>query len=47
MPIIYVTHNINEVRRIADEVAIIDHGQLYDYGATEQILQSAYLQEWL
>ncbi|OCG03206.1 molybdenum ABC transporter ATP-binding protein [Gilliamella sp. wkB112] len=47
IPIIYVTHNINEVKRIADEVAILDQGKLYDYGKTEIILQSDYLKQWL
>lgn len=47
IPVIYVTHNINEVRRIADEVAILDQGKLYDYGNTENILQSDYLKQWL
>ncbi|OCG07703.1 molybdenum ABC transporter ATP-binding protein [Gilliamella sp. wkB178] len=47
IPIIYVTHNINEVRCIADEVAILDQGKLYDYGKTEVILQSDYLKQWL
>lgn len=47
IPIIYVTHNINEVKRIADNVAILDQGKLYDYGKTDQILQSDYLKQWL
>lgn len=47
IPIIYVTHNINEVKRIAQRVAILDQGQLYAYGETETILQSDYLKEWL
>ena len=47
IPIIYVTHNINEVKRIAQHVAILEQGKLIDYGSTEQILQSNYLKEWL
>jgi molybdenum ABC transporter, ATP-binding protein len=47
IPIIYVTHNINEVKQIADEVAILDQGKLYDYGKANNILQSDYLQQWL
>ncbi|WP_392560542.1 molybdenum ABC transporter ATP-binding protein [Orbus mooreae] len=47
IPIIYVTHNINEVKRLANKVAIIEQGKLYDYGDTAQILQSDYLKEWL
>lgn len=47
IPIIYVTHNINEVKKLADRVAIIEQGKLHDYGDTETILQSQYLKEWL
>lgn len=47
IPIIYVTHNINEVKKLANQVAIIDQGKLFDYGDTELILQSDYLKEWL
>ncbi|RKS87025.1 molybdate transport system ATP-binding protein [Orbus hercynius] len=47
IPIIYVTHNINEVKKLANNVAIIDQGKLYDYGETDAILQSDYLQHWL
>lgn len=47
IPIIYVTHNINEVKRIAQHVVILEQGKLIDYGSTEQILQSNYLKEWL
>lgn len=47
IPIIYVTHNINEVKRLANKVIIIEQGKFFDYGDTELILQSDYLQEWL
>lgn len=47
IPIIYVTHNINEVKRIAQHVAVLEQGKLIDFGATEQILQSNYLKDWL
>lgn len=47
IPIIYVTHNINEVKRIAQHVAVLEQGKLIDFGATEQILQSDYLKDWL
>ena len=47
IPIIYVTHNINEVKRIAQHVAVLEQGKLIDYGSTEQILQGNYLKEWL
>lgn len=47
IPIIYVTHNINEVKKLANNVAIIEQGQLYAYGDTASILQCDYLKEWL
>ena len=47
IPIVYVTHNINEVKRIAQHVAVLEQGKLQTYGDTEQILQSDYLKEWL
>lgn len=46
VPIIYVTHNINEVKKLATNVAIIEQGQLYAYGDTTAILQCDYLKEW-
>lgn len=47
IPIVYVTHNINEVKRIAQHVAVLEQGKLIDFGMTEQILQSNYLKDWL
>lgn len=47
IPIVYVTHNINEVKRIAQHVAVLEQGKLIDFGTTEQILQSNYLKDWL
>ncbi|AHN25361.1 Molybdenum transport ATP-binding protein ModC [Gilliamella apicola] len=47
VPIIYVTHNINEVKRIANYVVILEQGKLLTYGDTHNILQSDYLKEWL
>lgn len=47
IPIIYVTHNINEVKRIAQHVAVLEQGKLIDFGTTEQILKSNYLKDWL
>lgn len=47
IPIIYVTHNINEVKKLATHVAIIDEGKLHDFGESKTIIQSDYLKEWL
>ena len=47
VPIIYVTHNINEVKRIANYVVILEQGKLLTHGDTHNILQNDYLKEWL
>lgn len=47
IPIIYVTHNINEAKQIANYVAILEQGRLIDYGKTDNILRSPYLTNWL
>ncbi|NUF48569.1 molybdenum ABC transporter ATP-binding protein [Gilliamella sp. ESL0250] len=47
IPIIYVTHNINEVKKIANNVAILEQGKLSEFGKVEHVLQSDYLKEWL
>lgn len=47
IPIVYVTHNINEVKRLAHHVAIIEQGQQYHFGPTATILASDYLKNWV
>ncbi|WP_392562884.1 molybdenum ABC transporter ATP-binding protein [Orbus sturtevantii] len=47
IPIIYVTHNINEVKKLANRVAIIEQGKLYAFNNTASILQCEYLKDWL
>ena len=36
--IVFVTHNINQAKRIADNLIFISNGQLIEYGETSQIL---------
>jgi len=38
IPIIHVTHNLNEARRIADVIGIIDNGQLLQIGAPNAVM---------
>lgn len=47
IPVIYVTHNINEAQQIASHIAIIEQGNVVEYGETESIIASDYLKEWL
>ncbi len=37
MAVLMITHDLNLVRRFADRVAVMQHGQLVEQGATEQI----------
>ena len=38
LPIIHVTHDLNEARRIADRLCIIHHGKILQSDAPEQVL---------
>jgi len=40
VPIIHVTHNLNEARRIADAIGIIDNGQILQIGAPNAVMNS-------
>ncbi len=37
MAVLMITHDLNLVRRFADRVAVMQHGQLVEQGATEQV----------
>lgn len=37
IPILYVTHSVNEVVRIADEVLVLDHGQVKSHGGVDTV----------
>ena len=39
--IFFTTHHMEEVQRIAQKVAIIDHGKILITGTTEEIIQKA------
>ncbi|MFT4021617.1 MAG: ATP-binding cassette domain-containing protein, partial [Acinetobacter sp.] len=36
--LLFVTHNLGVVRAIADRVAVLKHGQIVEYGETDQVL---------
>jgi ABC-2 type transport system ATP-binding protein len=39
--VVLTTHNMDEAERVADRVAIIDHGELLRVGALDELLQTA------
>jgi molybdate transport system ATP-binding protein len=41
IPIVYVSHEINEVMRVADHVALLDAGRLLAFGPIEELLTRA------
>ena len=47
IPILYISHNINEVKALAQHVAIIDQGQLYRFDVTQKILEDDFLKGWI
>ena len=40
IPILYVSHSIEEISQIADQIILIDNGKKIEYGSTENILNS-------
>jgi molybdate transport system ATP-binding protein len=40
VPILYVSHSIEEISQIADQIILIDNGKKIEYGSTENILNS-------
>lgn len=47
VPIFFVSHNLNEVRLLADRIAIIEQGKLTHFGEAQAILKLPFLQDWL
>lgn len=46
IPIIYVTHSLNEILRLANHLVIIDQGRVVSFGVTEQVWASRAMQPW-
>lgn len=38
IPILYVTHDIAELTRLADQIVLLDHGQIVRHGPTDQVM---------
>ena len=39
MAVIFITHHLGIIRSLADHVAVMRHGAIVEYGATEELLQ--------
>ena len=46
IPIIYVTHSLNEILRLANHLVIIEQGKVISWGVTEEIWASRAMQPW-
>ncbi|MEZ9565108.1 molybdenum ABC transporter ATP-binding protein ModC [Vibrio artabrorum] len=46
IPIIYVTHSLNEILRLANQLVIIDQGKVISSGRTEEVWASRAMQPW-
>ncbi|CAK0747817.1 Molybdenum import ATP-binding protein ModC [Azospirillaceae bacterium] len=47
LPILYISHALEEVMRLADSMALIDHGRIIDAGSVESLTSRLKLQPWL
>lgn len=47
IPIFLVSHNLNEVRLLADRIAIIEQGKITHFGEADTILNLSFLQDWI
>lgn len=46
IPILYVTHSLNEILRLAQYLVIIDEGRIVESGLIEQVWGSKIMQSW-
>lgn len=46
VPILYVTHSLDELRRLAERVIFMENGNIAAYGELEPVLQSAVFEKW-
>ncbi|VTR52198.1 molybdate transporter ATP-binding protein [Serratia fonticola] len=40
-PILYVSHSMDEILRLAEQVMVLDHGQVRAYGGLEEVWASS------
>ena len=46
LPILYVTHSLNEILRLADHIVVIDNGKVVNSGSIEQVWSSNAMRPW-
>jgi len=47
IPILYVSHSMDEILRLAEQVMVLDNGQVRAFGGLEQVWASSALRPWL
>lgn len=47
IPILYVTHSLDEILRLAEKVLVLDHGSVLAMGDLEQVWASNIMRPWL
>ncbi len=47
VPILYVTHSLDEILHLADHMLLLEQGKVQAFGRVEQMWQSAQLSPWL
>lgn len=47
IPILYVSHSMDEILRLAEQVMVLDNGQVRAYGDLEDVWASSALRPWL
>lgn len=46
IPILYVTHSLDELERLADRVILMEQGRVRAYGDCQEVLQTTAFQTW-
>ncbi|MGF1754677.1 molybdenum ABC transporter ATP-binding protein, partial [Vibrio makurazakiensis] len=46
IPILYVTHSLNEILRLASQLVIIEQGKVINYGSIEDVWASQAMRPW-
>lgn len=47
IPILYVSHSMDEILRLAEQVMVLDNGQVRAFGGLEEVWSSSELRPWL
>ena len=47
LPVVYVSHNLEEILRLADQLALIDNGKVVCQGPLAEVWSSPQMQPWL